>query len=116
MAVYALVDAPAQWWYSHVIEQLLPLMKQAGMEIPDQAAFEADMRDASRIMTGTLAAIISFGLAVSLLIGDYCFAGGTGLDYQRRVCRDDVKPVNCGAGAVHVSGIGARPRGSQAVW
>jgi len=68
MAVYALVDAPAQWWYSHVIEQLLPLMKQAGMEIPDQAAFEADMRDASRIMTGTLAAIISFGLAVSLLI------------------------------------------------
>jgi len=68
MAVYALVDAPAQWWYSHVIEQLLPMMKQAGMEIPDQAAFEADMRDASRIMTGTLAAIISFGLAVSLLI------------------------------------------------
>ena len=68
MAVYVLVDAPAQWWYSHVIEQLLPMMKQAGMEIPDQAAFEADMRDASRIMTGTLAAIISFGLAVSLLI------------------------------------------------
>jgi hypothetical protein len=68
MAVYALVDAPAQWWYSHVIEQLLPMMKQAGMEIPDKAAFEADMRDASRIMTGTLAAIISFGLAVSLLI------------------------------------------------
>ncbi len=68
MAVYVLFDAPAQWWYSHVIEQLLPMMKQAGMEIPDQAAFEADMRDASRIMTGTLAAIISFGLAVSLLI------------------------------------------------
>jgi hypothetical protein len=68
MVVYVLVDAPAQWWYSHVIEQLLPMMKQAGMEIPDQAAFEADMRDASRIMTGTLAAIISFGLAVSLLI------------------------------------------------
>jgi len=44
------------------------MMKQAGMEIPDQAAFEADMRDASRVMTGTLAAIISFGLAVSLLI------------------------------------------------
>jgi len=68
VAVYGLVEAPAQWWYSHVIEQLLPMMKQAGMEIPDQAAFEADMRDASRVMTGTLAAIISFGLAVSLLI------------------------------------------------
>jgi hypothetical protein len=68
VVVYVLFEAPAQWWYSHVIEQLLPMMKQAGMEIPDQAAFEADMRDASRIMTGTLAAIISFGLAVSLLI------------------------------------------------
>jgi hypothetical protein len=68
VVVYVLFEAPAQWWYSHVIEQLLPMMKQAGMEIPDQAAFEADMRDASRIITGTLAAIISFGLAVSLLI------------------------------------------------
>jgi hypothetical protein len=68
VAVYVLSEAPAQWWYSHVIEQLLPMMKQAGMEIPDEAAFEANMRDASRIMTGTLAALISFGLTVSLLI------------------------------------------------
>jgi len=68
VAVYVLFEAPAQWWYSHVIEQLLPMMQQAGMEIPDQAAFEANMRDASRIMTGTLAAFISFGLTVSLLI------------------------------------------------
>ena len=68
VAVYVLFEAPAQWWYSHVIEQLLPMMQQAGMEIPDQAAFEANMREASRIMTGTLAAFISFGLTVSLLI------------------------------------------------
>jgi len=68
VAVYVLFEAPAQWWYSHVIEQLLPMMQQAGMEIPDQAAFEANMRDASRIMTGTLAAFISFGLTMSLLI------------------------------------------------
>jgi hypothetical protein len=68
LVVYGLFEAPAQWWYSHVIEQLLPVMKQAGMEIPDQAAFEANMREASHIMTGTLAAFISFGLAVSLLI------------------------------------------------
>ncbi|MGW8228704.1 MAG: DUF2232 domain-containing protein [Gammaproteobacteria bacterium] len=68
LVVYGLFEAPAQWWYSHVIEQLLPVMKQAGMEIPDQAAFEANMHEASHIMTGTLAAFISFGLAVSLLI------------------------------------------------
>lgn len=68
VVVYGLFEAPAQWWYSHVTEQLLPMMKQAGMEIPDQAAFEANMRDASRIMTGTLAAFVSFGLSVSLLI------------------------------------------------
>ena len=101
MAVYVLVDAPAQWWYSHVIEQLLPMMKQAGMEIPDQAAFEADMRDASRIMTGTLAAIISFGLAVSLLIARW---------WQSEVTRpgafgDEYRNLRLGAAAAVITAL-----------
>ena len=68
VSVYLAFDDPAQWWYSYVIEQIMPVMKEAGMEIPDQAAFEANMHEASLVMTGTLAAFISFGLAVSLLI------------------------------------------------
>lgn len=67
LAAYVLLDDPAQWWYSQT-EQLLPVMKQAGVEIPDEAAFDANMREASRVMTGTLAAFISLGLALSLLI------------------------------------------------
>ncbi len=68
VSVYLVFEDPAQWWYHYVIEQILPVMKEAGMEIPDQAAFEANMHEASRAMTGTLAAFISFGLVVSLLI------------------------------------------------
>jgi len=68
LTAYVLLDDPAQWWYSQ-IEQLLPVLKQAGVDIPDEAAFSANMREASHIMTGTLAALISFGLALSLLIG-----------------------------------------------
>lgn len=67
LTFYVLLDDPAQWWYSQT-EQLMPVMKQAGVEIPDEAAFDANMREASHIMTGTLAAFISLGLALSLLI------------------------------------------------
>jgi hypothetical protein len=67
LTAYVMLDDPAQWWYSQT-EQLLPVMKQAGVEIPDEAAFDANMREASRVMTGTLAAFISLGLALSLLI------------------------------------------------
>jgi len=67
LTAYGLLDDPAQWWYSQT-EQLVPVMKQAGVEIPDEAAFDANMREASHIMTGTLAAFISLGLALSLLI------------------------------------------------
>ena len=67
MTVYVLLDDPAQWWYSQT-EQLLPIMKQAGVEMPDEAVFDASMHEASRIMTGTLAAFISLGLALSVLV------------------------------------------------
>ena len=67
LTAYVLLDDPAQWWYSQT-EQLVPVMKQAGVEIPDEAAFDANMREASRIMTGTLAAFVSLGLALSVLI------------------------------------------------
>ena len=68
LTAYVLLDDPAQWWYSQT-EQLLPVMKQAGMDIPDEAAFKANMQEASQIMTGTLAAFVSLGLALTILIG-----------------------------------------------
>ncbi len=68
LTAYVGLEDPAQWWYSQT-EQLLPLMKEAGVAIPDEAAFDANMREASRIMTGTLAAFVSLGLALSILIG-----------------------------------------------
>ncbi len=67
LTAYVLFDDPAQWWYSQT-KLLIPAMEQAGVDIPDAAAFDANMREASRIMTGTLAAFISLGLALSLLI------------------------------------------------
>jgi hypothetical protein len=68
LTVYGLLDDPAQWWYSNVTEPFLQAMQQADVEFPDEAAFDAKMREESRYMTGTLAAFISLGLALSLLI------------------------------------------------
>ncbi len=68
LTFYILLDDPAQWWYSNVTEPFIKAMQQAVEEIPDKAAFEANMREASRYLTGSLAAFISLGLALSILI------------------------------------------------
>lgn len=86
LTAYVLLDDPAQWWYGQT-EQLVPVMKQAGVEIPDEEAFDANMREASRVMTGTLAAFISLGLGLSLLIArwwqsEVTRAGAFGEEYR----------------------------------
>lgn len=68
IGIYLLLPDPAQWWYGYLTGQVMPVLKQAGMEIPDEAAFLAGLEEASRMMTGTMAASISFGLAISLFI------------------------------------------------
>jgi len=68
LGIYLLLPDPAQWWYGYLSGQVMPMLKQAGMEIPDEAAFLAGLEEASRMMTGTMAASISFGLAISLFI------------------------------------------------
>lgn len=68
IGVYLVVAEPAQWWYSHISQQLLPAMKESGMVISDEAALLASLEEASRLMTGAIAASVSFGLAVSLFV------------------------------------------------
>ena len=68
VGVYLLAADPAQWWYAYLTEQVMPMLKQAGMVIPDEAAFNEGLEQASRMVTGTMAASISFGLAISLFI------------------------------------------------
>ncbi|MCG6934754.1 MAG: hypothetical protein LJE73_02515 [Proteobacteria bacterium] len=67
IVVFALVPDPAQWWHTYLAGEVIPMLKQAGMVIPDEAAFMAGLETASRLMTGAMVASISFGLAMSLI-------------------------------------------------
>jgi hypothetical protein len=68
IGVYLLMPEPAGWWYSYINGEIMPILKQAGVVIPDEEAFRSGLEQASRLMTGAMAASISFGLAMSLII------------------------------------------------
>ncbi len=86
--VYLLLPDPAGWWYGYFTEQVVPAMKQVGMEIPDEAAFTETLKHSSRLMTGVLVAFISLGVAISLVIARWWQAllfrpGAFGEEFRR---------------------------------
>ena len=64
LGIYALIPDPADMWYSHMTEQVLPVLKEAGMQVPA----DEQIKIASRVMTGTGIAMMIMGTWLSLLI------------------------------------------------
>lgn len=68
LAVYAVIPDPAGLWYEHFTEQVLPIMEQAGVVLNKVEGFDAQLREAAKIMTGTTVAFSVMGMWLSLLI------------------------------------------------
>lgn len=68
LAVYVLIPDPAGLWYQHFTEQVLPVMKQAGVVLDKAPGFDTQLREAAKIMTGTTVAFTVLGMWLSLLI------------------------------------------------
>jgi hypothetical protein len=68
LAVYALIPDPAGLWYQHFTEQVLPLMEKAGVALNKAPGFDAQLREASKVMTGTTVAFSVMAVWLSLLI------------------------------------------------
>lgn len=69
VAVYLLVDAPAQEWLNLIQDQLVPLLKDAGMELPTDPQFQQQLQYMTQIMTGIAAGMFFVGQAFAILLG-----------------------------------------------
>jgi len=65
---YLLVDDPAGYWYSYINEQMLPILKEIGMQLPPDKELQPALHRISEQFTGGLASWISFVWVISLFI------------------------------------------------
>ncbi|MEJ2141538.1 MAG: DUF2232 domain-containing protein [Gammaproteobacteria bacterium] len=68
LGVYALIPNPAGLWYEHFTQQVVPLMERAGMAMDKAGDFDARLREASKVMTGTTVAFSVMAMWLALLI------------------------------------------------
>ena len=65
---YVWLDDPAAMWFDHISNTVLPQMKQAGLEIPNESALNASLKVISQILTGMAVTSLLFGQVVMLFI------------------------------------------------
>lgn len=75
IGVYLLIDSPALVWQNYYLHDLLPAMKDAGLDVQMSGDFEQRLYSIARLMTGALIALVLFGLLLSLLLARYWQAG-----------------------------------------
>lgn len=75
IGVYLVVDSPAQLWQNYYLHDLLPAMKDAGLDVQMSGDFEQRLNSIARLMTGALTAVVLFGLLLSVLLARYWQAG-----------------------------------------
>lgn len=69
IAVYLLVDSPAQEWLSLIKDELIPMLEQAGMQFPAAQQSEQQLQFMAQIMTGSAAGLFFIGQALAVLLG-----------------------------------------------
>ncbi len=72
---FLLTGDPANWWYQHFINEVLPVLEKAGMVFNDRTKLEAELLKASHLMTGSLTAFMLLGAVAGLFIARRWQAG-----------------------------------------
>jgi len=65
LGIYVLLDNPAQWWQQLIEQQVIPMLKEAGLSGPQLPSSKQELAAMASIMTGTL---LSFWLLSQCLI------------------------------------------------
>ncbi|MFP3874700.1 MAG: hypothetical protein ACLFV1_09625 [Thiohalophilus sp.] len=73
--MFLLLGDPAQWWSAYFDQRLIPELKEAGVEFPDEAAFRTLLQQVAGVMTGALLATLVLSAVIGVLIGRYWQAG-----------------------------------------
>jgi len=68
VAIYITAEQPAAWWFRYFTEVVVPQLKAAGMNPPDDELFRQQLALAARIMTGMIVAVAYAGALASILI------------------------------------------------
>lgn len=71
VVMFLLLGDPAQWWGNYFEQQVLPGLKQAGVEFQDEAALRTMMQEAARFMTGAMMASLVLSAIIGVLAGRY---------------------------------------------
>ncbi|TDY02375.1 DUF2232 domain-containing protein [Thiohalophilus thiocyanatoxydans] len=69
--MFLLLGDPAQWWSTYFDQRIIPDLKAAGVEFPDEAAFRELLQQVAGVMTGALLATLVLSAIVGVLIGRY---------------------------------------------
>ncbi len=72
---FLMTGDPAEWWFQHFINDVLPVLEKAGMVFEDRPRLETELQQASRLMTGSLIALLLLGALVGLFIARRWQAG-----------------------------------------
>ncbi|MDZ7802552.1 DUF2232 domain-containing protein [Thiohalophilus sp.] len=69
--MFPLLGDPAQWWGEYFNQQVIPALKQAGIEIQDEVALRAVLEQSARLMTGAMLTSLVLSAIIGLLAGRY---------------------------------------------
>lgn len=68
LLLYAVLGDPAEWWYQHFINNVIPALEKAGMVLNDKSALEANLRPTSKLMPGMMGVLIVIGSYLGLFL------------------------------------------------
>lgn len=67
-AFFVILDSPAQWWFAHFNDVVIPALEKAGVVFEDKAVLTEALAHSSRLMTGTVAAFFVTGAYLGLIL------------------------------------------------
>lgn len=68
IGVYVVMDNPTLWWRLHIQQQVIPMLKQAGLSGPQLPKGEQALNAIARIMTGSLVSFWLLGLCLTAIL------------------------------------------------
>lgn len=87
LVMFLLMGNPTQWWSQYFEQQVIPALKQAGVEFPDEAAFRTALQQMAGLMTGILMASLVLSASIGIVIGRYwqslLFQTGFGQEFRQ---------------------------------
>lgn len=68
LAIYLMVDSPAHWWLQLIQQQVLPMIKQAGLDSQQMPRGKHELEMIASVMTGTLLSFWLLSLCLTVIV------------------------------------------------